>query len=50
MQRNPHTTDAQGFDYMANFGREDQDRDHCGTLIALALVLALTALQYCGLY
>ncbi len=50
MDSNPRTTDAQGFDYMANAGREEQDRDACGMVIALGLVLALSVLQYCGLY
>ena len=27
MERHPHTTDAQGFDYMANSGLEEKDRE-----------------------
>jgi|APHig6443717497_1056834.scaffolds.fasta_scaffold135555_4 hypothetical protein len=50
MNRNPHTTDAQGFDYMANSGVEEQDRDTCGMLLALLLMAVLTAFQYLGLY
>jgi len=50
MQRHPHTTDESGFDYMANAGVEEQDRDHCGTIIALLVMAVLTACQYAGLY
>jgi hypothetical protein len=50
MDRNPHTTDAQGFDFMANVGQEEQDRDTCGMLLALGLMAVLTAFQYLGLY
>ena len=50
MSRNLHTTDAHGFDYMANSGREEQDRDACGLLLAVLLMAVLTACQYLGLY
>jgi len=50
MSRNLHTTDADGFDYMANSGREEQDRDTCGLLLAVLLMAVLTACQYLGLY
>lgn len=50
METNPRTTDDLGFDYMANSGREEQDRDACGMVIALGLALALAAMQFYGLY
>lgn len=50
MFRNSHTTNEQGFDYMANSGREEQDRDTCGLLLAVVLMGVLTVCQYLGLY
>lgn len=50
MTRNLHTTDEAGFDYMANTGQEEQDRDFCGMYIAAALMIVLAACQYFGLY
>lgn len=50
MSANKHTTDANGFDYMANCGREEQDRDTCGLLLAVLLMGLLTSLQYLGMY
>lgn len=50
MERNLHTTDESGFDYMANTGQEEQDRDTCGMCIALAIMAVLTICQYAGLY
>ena len=50
MDRNRHTTDEYKFDYMANSGSEEQDRDWCGLLIAAALMLCLTVFQYMQLY
>lgn len=49
MQRNRHTTDEAGFDYMANTGREEQDRDALGLILALAVVAFITGCQYLGL-
>lgn len=50
MNRNMHTTDETGFDYMANTGQEEQDRDTCGILFAVAILIVLTTLQYLGMY
>lgn len=50
MQRNMHTTDQAGFDYMANTGQEEKDRDAIGILAAAAIILALTVFQYWNLY
>jgi hypothetical protein len=50
MQRNLHTTDRQGFDYMANSGREEKDRDTFGMWAAVVIVVVLTIFQYLGLY
>lgn len=50
MERNKHTTDEHGFDYMANSGIEEQDRDWCGMWIAVGLMAVLTAFQYMLLY
>lgn len=50
MKRNLHTTDETGFDYMANSGQEEKDRDACGTIIAVLIMTALVALQYWGVY
>ncbi len=50
MERNMHTTDEAGFDYMANTGMEEQDRDTCGMAIALIIMTVLTICQYLGLY
>lgn len=49
MERHPHTTDQAGFDYMANTGREERDRDAVGLIVALALMALVTACQYLGL-
>ncbi len=48
--RNLHTTDETEFDYMANTGIEEQDRDHCGMILALVFMAVLTVFQYLGLY
>ena len=50
MERNLHTTDQTGFDYMANSGREEKDRDTFGMLAAVVIVVVLTLFQYWGLY
>ena len=50
MGRNRHTTDETGFDYMANTGQEEKDRDACGMLIAAGVMVLLAAFQYWGLY
>lgn len=49
MQRHMHTTDENGFDYMANKGQEEQDRDTLGIIFALAIMIFVTASQYLGL-
>ena len=46
MERHPHTTDAQGFDYMANSGQEEKDRVYVGSLLALLIMLFITVTQY----
>jgi hypothetical protein len=50
MERNRQTTDETGFDYMANSGREEKDRDTFGMLAAAAVMVLLTVSQYFGLY
>ena len=45
-----HTKDDTGFDYMENSGIEEKDRDLCGLLIAVMLMLSLTLFQYAGLF
>ena len=50
MERNLHTTDPEGFDYMANSGREEKDRDTFGMWAAIAIVVVLTIFQYLGWY
>ncbi|MBN2321165.1 MAG: hypothetical protein JXR49_18945 [Acidobacteria bacterium] len=42
--------DDQGFDYMANSGREAKDRDMCGMLLAIIIMAFLTLSQYLGWY
>lgn len=49
MDRNPHTTDEYGFDYMANNGREELDRDYVGIILALAIMALITICSYCGM-
>ncbi|WP_243545711.1 hypothetical protein [Pseudodesulfovibrio tunisiensis] len=49
MQCNTHSTDESGFDYMANTGREEQDRDTLGIVFALAVIVIITASQYLGM-
>ena len=50
MERNRHTTDETGFDFMANTGIEETDRDWVGTVIAVVLMTSLVVFQYFGLY
>jgi hypothetical protein len=50
MERNLHTTDLEGFDYMANSGREEKDRDTFGMWMAIVIVAVLTIFQYLGWY
>jgi hypothetical protein len=45
-----HCVDDRGFDYMANTGREAEDRDTCGMLLAIIIVAFLTLFQYLGWY
>lgn len=49
MQRHKHTTDEHGFDYMANRGQEEQDRDNLGVVFALAIMAVITISQYLGM-
>ncbi|WFS61804.1 hypothetical protein LF599_14150 [Pseudodesulfovibrio thermohalotolerans] len=49
MTRHTHTTDETGFDYMANKGVEEQDRDTLGILFAVAIMAVITVSQYLGL-
>lgn len=44
-----HTTDEKGFDYMANTGREEQDRDTLGIVFAFAIMAVITLSQYMGM-
>jgi len=50
MQRNNHTTDRHGFDYMANSGLEERSRDRIGILAACVLIFFLWVLQAWGIY
>lgn len=50
MGKRSHTVDNQGFDYMANTGREEKDRDFCGMLLAVVIMAFLTVSQYLGWY
>lgn len=49
MERHMHTTDQNGFDYMANTGQEEQDRDTVGIIAAVTIMAFVTACQYLGL-
>jgi hypothetical protein len=50
MGRRSHTIDDNGFDYMANAGQEEKDREICGMLLAIAIMILLTLFQYLGWY
>lgn len=46
-----HAKDStSGWDYMANSGVEERDRDHVGIIIALGIMIFLTVAQYLKLY
>ena len=47
--RHMHTTDDNGFNYMANAGQEEQDRDTLGIVFALAVMAIITVSQYLGM-
>ena len=49
MERHPHTTDERGFDYMANNGQEELDRDYVGIILALVIMAVITIGQYAGM-
>lgn len=49
MTINKHTTDRDGFDYMANSGKEEGDRDMVGIILASVITAFITACQYFGL-
>jgi hypothetical protein len=44
------TVDDKGFDYMANAGQEEKDRNTCGMLLAIIIMAFLTLSQYLGWY
>jgi len=50
MGRKSHTVDDKGFNFMANSGREEKDRDMCGMLLAIGIIAFLTISQYLGWY
>jgi hypothetical protein len=50
MASKSHTIDDDGFDYMANTGQEEKDRNACGILLAVAVMAVLTVAQYLGWY
>ena len=50
MEKKSHTIDPTGFDYMANTGLEEKDRDTCGMLLAIVVMAFLTVSQYLGWY
>lgn len=46
-----HAKDSRsGWDYMANSGTEELDRDYVGIILALAVMIFLTVSQYLKLY
>ena len=47
--RHSHTTDDEGFDYMANTGEEEQDRDMVGIVLAVLFMLLAVLFQRTGL-
>lgn len=50
MGRKSRRVDDRGFDFMANSGREEKDRDMCGMLLAVLIMAFLTLSQYLGWY
>ena len=50
MGKASHRVDDKGFDYMANTGGEEKDRNTCGMLLAIIIMALLTVSQYLGWY
>ena len=51
MEFHTHAKDeTTGYDYMANAGQEEIDRDNVGIVFALAIMAFLTICQYLKLY
>ena len=50
MGRKSQRVDDRGFDFMANSGREEKDRNMCGMLLAIGIIAFLTIAQYLGWY
>lgn len=49
MDRHPHRTDENGFDYMANTGIEEKDRDMVGIILAVFILGFIALCQYNGM-
>jgi hypothetical protein len=49
MSKNPFTTDETGFDFMANTGIEERDRDNLGIVFAVVIMAVVTVSQYLGM-
>jgi hypothetical protein len=50
MGRKPHCIDDHGFDYMANAGQEEKDRNAIGMMLAILILVFLTFSQYMNWY
>lgn len=50
MKKKSHCVDDQGFDFMANAGQEEKDRDMVGMLLAIIIMAFLTFSQYMNWY
>ena len=50
MKTKSRCVDDQGFDYMANTGREAEDRDLVGIILAVMIMVFLTFSQYMNWY